>query len=126
MKQKDTTPTENKISREPFTGSNKIYVKGTLHPDIEVAMREISCESTKGNFHLDGKERTNPSVVVYDTSGPYTDSNKEIDIYKGLAPLRKEWILKRGDVEQLGDFSSDYAHERSALEKTIDKDILTP
>ena len=38
---------------------------------------------------------------VYDTSGPYTDSNVTIDIAAGLPELRRDWIIARGDVEEV-------------------------
>jgi phosphomethylpyrimidine synthase len=41
-----------------------------------------------------------PPVRLYDTSGPYTDNNVAIDIQRGLAPVRRDWILERGDVEE--------------------------
>ena len=64
-------------------------------------MREISLTTLLGD---DGEaERANrssdPPVVVYDTSGPYTDPNVTIDLRKGLSPIRLEWIKARGDVE---------------------------
>ena len=39
-------------------------------------------------------------VRLYDTSGPYTDDTVAIDIEKGLAARRRDWILARGDVEE--------------------------
>ena len=93
------------ISTKPFPGSNKIYVKGELH-DISVAMREIAL--------ADG----NPSVTVYDTSGPYTDPNITVDIYKGIPKLREKWIEERNDTDLLSGFSSMYANERSNNPKT--------
>jgi phosphomethylpyrimidine synthase len=107
MKKQDTIPTEKAITREPFPASKKIYVKGNMH-DIKVAMREISLSDTK----INGKSVPNQSVVVYDTSGPYTDPNIQIDVKKGLEPLREKWILERGDVEQLPEISSEYGKER--------------
>jgi phosphomethylpyrimidine synthase len=41
-----------------------------------------------------------PPVRLYDTSGPYTDNRVAIDIKKGLKPIRRDWILARGDVEE--------------------------
>src|SRR6185369_17143223 len=58
------------------------------------------------------KTEKNDSVTVYDTSGPYTDPNIEIDLKKGLPRLRQEWIEKRGDVEELKEISSEYGRER--------------
>jgi len=108
MKAKEETlPSENTISKKPFPGSDKIYVKGELH-DITVAMREIKLSPTKFN----GKEIENPSVTVYDTSGPFTDPNIDIDVKKGLPKIREKWILDRGDVEQLDGMSSAYGNER--------------
>lgn len=75
------------ITTGSLPASTKLYVQHPTRPDIKVAMRKID---------LEGGE---PSVNVYDTSGPYTDNTAEIDIYKGLAPMRKKWIEERGDVE---------------------------
>ncbi|MGM0579180.1 MAG: phosphomethylpyrimidine synthase ThiC [Bacteroidota bacterium] len=110
---KEHAPQENGISRDPLPGSRKIYVKGELH-DINVAMREIMLSPTKLST---GKIEENPSAVIYDTSGPYTDPNYEIDLKKGLPRIREEWVLKRGDVEQLDNFSSEYFSERLADKK---------
>ncbi|MFD1817911.1 hydroxymethylpyrimidine synthase [Pseudarcicella hirudinis] len=109
-KQPDHAPETGVISRKPFPNSSKIYVKGQLH-DIEVAMREISLETTQVNGKV---VEQNPSVTVYDTSGAYTDPNIEIDVKKGLPRLRESWILDRGDVERLPEISSDYGKERLA------------
>ncbi|MFT3656478.1 Phosphomethylpyrimidine synthase [Bacillus sp. B01(2024)] len=78
-----------------FSGSKKVYVKGSSS-DIRVPMREISLSPTTGAFG----EEENPPVRVYDTSGPYTDPDVQIQIHEGLKPLRTKWITKRGDVEE--------------------------
>ncbi|MFX3623235.1 MAG: phosphomethylpyrimidine synthase ThiC [Ectobacillus sp.] len=78
-----------------FSGSKKVYVQGS-RPDIQVPMREIELSPTTGSFG----EKENPPVRVYDTSGPYTDVNYAADIRKGLKPVRRNWILERGDVEE--------------------------
>jgi len=101
------------ISREPLPGSKKIYVQGKLH-NIKVAMRSIHLNPTK---LANGKLEENFPIVVYDTSGPYTDTNIEIDLKKGLPRLREKWILERNDVEQLDDFSSEFARKRQKDEK---------
>ena len=76
--------------------SRKVHVTGS-RPDIRVPMREISQADTPASF---GAER-NPPIFVYDTSGPYSDPAAEIDIRRGLAPLRESWISERGDTELL-------------------------
>ncbi|WP_368506036.1 phosphomethylpyrimidine synthase ThiC [Alkalihalophilus sp. As8PL] len=78
-----------------FSGSKKVYVEGS-RSDLLVPMREIGLSNTTGAFG----EEENPPIRVYDTSGPYTDPNYTVDLTKGLPPLRKEWILERGDVEE--------------------------
>ena len=110
MKQKDTAPSKEGITRNPFPNSKKIYVSGKIHPEIQVSMREISLSDTTDSFT--GKKIPNEPVVVYDTSGPYTDPDKNIDIHSGLERSREQWILDRGDVQVLDRFSSDYCNER--------------
>jgi phosphomethylpyrimidine synthase len=108
MKKEEQLPTDKSISTRPFPNSKKVYVKGKLH-NINVAMREITVSETK----VRGKQSiANEHVVVYDTSGSYTDTSVTIDVKKGLPRLREEWILKRGDVEQLENISSAYGRER--------------
>ncbi len=115
MKKEEQLPTDKSISTTPFPSSKKIFIKGELH-DIQVAMREITLSDTKAH----GKPVVkNAPVVVYDTSGPYTDANVTIDVKKGLERLREKWILQRGDVEQLSDISSRYGKER-LLKSDID------
>jgi len=81
------SPIEIGVTTGPIRGSRKVYVEARSGSGIRVAMREIE---------LEGGE---PPVRVYDTSGPYTDPAAHIDISAGLPPLRRAWILARGDVE---------------------------
>jgi len=94
-------------SVQPFPRSRKVYVEGS-RPDIRVPMREISLHDTPTDF---GGE-TNAPVLVYDTSGPYTDPNVIIDVRKGLADVRSAWIDARGDTERLGGLSSNFGQQR--------------
>lgn len=110
MKKKDTAPKENRISRQPFPSSKKVYVSGNIYPEIKVAMREITLNDTVDA--MTKKRTSNQPVTVYDTSGPYTDMDKEINILNGLERIREKWILERGDVEQLPNFTSKYCNER--------------
>lgn len=116
---KEQAPTATVITREPLTGSKKIYVQGKLH-DIKVAMREIELTPTQHKLNDTTTTVINDAVVVYDTSGPFTDPDIQIDLKKGLQRLREDWILKRGDVEQLEEFSSAYCRERLADKKMDD------
>ncbi len=86
---------------KPLPSSGKIYVSGTIYPQIRVPMREISLFSGS-------------PIYVYDPSGPYTDPAVPIDIEKGLAPVRLSWIKARGDVDELADISSAYGRERNS------------
>ena len=93
------------LSYKPLPGSRKIYKSGIIHKNIRVPFREISLSPT-----TTAKNDTIPNapLVVYDTSGSYTDETSKIDIAKGLAPLRRDWILNRHDVEELSKATSDY------------------
>ncbi|MFM8501462.1 MAG: phosphomethylpyrimidine synthase ThiC, partial [Fluviibacter sp.] len=99
----------------PLPNSRKIYVEGS-RPDIQVPMREISQSDTPTGM---GGEK-NPSIYVYDCSGPYTDPAAKIDIRAGLPALRQKWIEERGDTEVLNDLTSDFGRER-ANDKALDE-----
>jgi phosphomethylpyrimidine synthase len=78
-----------------FPASRKVHVQGS-RPDLRVPMREVTLTPTAGRFG----EEENPPLRVYDTSGPYTDPTGLTDIRQGLPPLRRPWIVERGDVEE--------------------------
>lgn len=90
-----------------FANSRKVYIQGS-RPDIQVPFREISLSDTPSMF---GAEK-NPPVMVYDTSGPYTDPAVNIDIRNGLPALRAKWIEERNDTEQLDGPSSEFGNQR--------------
>ncbi|WP_415374697.1 phosphomethylpyrimidine synthase ThiC [Patiriisocius sp. Uisw_017] len=110
MKNKDTAPKQDGITRQPFPNSTKVYVAGKIYPQIKVAMREIALSDTKDS--LTKKKTSNEPITVYDTSGPYTDANKEINVHLGIERIREQWVLDRNDTEQLAEFSSKYCNER--------------
>lgn len=87
-----------------FTGSQKIYIPGEMYPDLRVPMRKVSQSPTK----VGDKLEDNPDVVLYDTSGVYTDPTVKVDVEKGLEPQRLSWVEARGDADRLEDFSSDF------------------
>jgi phosphomethylpyrimidine synthase len=97
----------DEAATKAFPMSRKVYVTGS-RPDIQVPFREISLSDTPSAF---GAEK-NPPVVVYDTSGPYTDPNAKIDIRNGLPALRAQWIDERNDTELLSGLTSDYGNQR--------------
>ncbi|MDR3365979.1 MAG: phosphomethylpyrimidine synthase ThiC [Prevotellaceae bacterium] len=96
-----------------YPSSQKIYVAGKLH-DIRVGMRQISLLDTVSVENGVQTREPNAPVVVYDTSGPYSDSNADVDIRKGLPRLREPWVERRGDAERLPSFSSACDGERRA------------
>ncbi len=91
----------------PIPGSRKIFVAGS-RADLQVPMREIAQTRTPTLFG--GQE--NPPVTVYDTSGPYTDPQANIDLAAGLAAVRSRWIEERADTEQLAGLSSAFGRSR--------------
>ncbi|WP_416139963.1 phosphomethylpyrimidine synthase ThiC [Halomonas sp. HK25] len=93
---------------QPLPGSRKIYIEGS-RPDIRVPFREISLSPTTTS----GADEENPPLLVYDTSGPYTDPVAEIDLRKGLPELRRAWIEERGDTEFLDGPTSEYGRRRA-------------
>ena len=101
-------------SVEAFPASKKIYVEGS-RPDIRVPMREITLTPTPV-AGADGQTimEPNPELRVYDTSGPYTDPQADIDIRRGLDSVREQWIVDRADTEVLSGDSSEYSRLRAA------------
>jgi phosphomethylpyrimidine synthase len=100
---------DNGISAGPLPASNKVYVHGHGRPEIQVPMRAIQLtgsHAANGNGNGNGEETKLP-LMVYDTSGPYTDPSIETNIRAGLAPLRLQWIKARGDVEEI---AGSYVH----------------
>ena len=89
--------TELKVTAGPIRGSRKVTIDG-------VAMRAVDLEPSSGE----------PPVILYDTSGPYTDPAARIDIRKGLEPLRAKWIAARADTVQLDGPTSRFGAERLA------------
>src|SRR5690348_2128911 len=81
----------------------KTYAQGS-HDSIRVPMREI--QLTNGERH-----------TVYDTSGPYTDPSVTTDVHRGLDPIRLQWILERGDTEELEKPTSVYRRGREAMQE---------
>jgi len=74
------------VTTGPIAGSTKSYVDG---PDgVRVPVRRIGLSN--GEHH-----------DVYDTSGPYTDADAEIDVRAGLPALRAPWISSREPGTQL-------------------------
>ena len=92
---------------KPFANSRKVYVQGSTS-DIQVPFREISISDTPSEF---GAEKNAP-ILVYDTSGPYTDPKYDINIQNGLPPLRTKWIEDRKDTEQLDGPTSIFGQQR--------------
>src|SRR5881394_414254 len=85
----DTIIPTPKVTTGPLPASQKIYVTPEAAPDIGVPLREITLSSP-----------AEPKVRVYDTTGPYTDAGVAIDVAKGLAQVRRGWVVARGGVEE--------------------------
>ncbi|GGB74892.1 phosphomethylpyrimidine synthase ThiC [Henriciella pelagia] len=78
------------VTTGPLPASRKVYTHPKADPSLSVPRRLI-------DLHPSANEEP---VPVYDTSGPYSDPSVTIDVEKGLARHRTEWILARGGVEE--------------------------
>ncbi|MGN0211467.1 MAG: phosphomethylpyrimidine synthase ThiC [Muribaculaceae bacterium] len=114
----------NYINVESYPSSEKVYIDGSIHP-IRVGMRKITLTPTV-KFDKDNNKviSENAPVYVYDTSGVFTDPEVKVDINAGVPRLREQWILDRGDVEQLDSITSEYGRQRLS-DKSLD-DIRFP
>ena len=106
--------TNKKNMRISYPSSEKIYVPGEVN-NIKVGMRKIKLLDTVTiNDQGERMFKKNNPVVVYDTSGPYSDPSITIDINKGLPRIREEWYSKRKDIVRLDELTSAYGRERLA------------
>ena len=107
----DPARLSGRITRSPFPGSRKVYldeVRGVPVPWREIALSETLLETTPGVTQL----QKNAPLRVYDTSGPYTDPQRPIDVRAGLPALRGSWLDARDDLERLDGPSSAYGRAR--------------
>ena len=74
----------------PVGRSRKIYVTSETRPDVKVPMRLIE---------LDDQAAGQGGLVVYDTSGPFSDPSQPQDVTKGLPAVRASFIAERADTE---------------------------
>ncbi|OTG68807.1 phosphomethylpyrimidine synthase ThiC [Acinetobacter sp. ANC 4470] len=88
--------------------SKKVYIQGS-RANIQVPMRAIELTDTPTGL---GGEH-NPDILVYDTSGVYTDTKVAIDLNKGLPNVRETWIAERDDTERLDKLSSEFGQQRA-------------
>jgi phosphomethylpyrimidine synthase len=89
----------NGITTQPLPASHKVFVHSHQHPDLSVAMRAVVL-GAQGGHAGNGHGDHHAPLMIYDTSGPYTDPTVETDIRRGLKTLRLDWIRARGDVEE--------------------------
>ncbi len=76
------------VTTGPLTGSQKVYYSPQGHPELRIPFREIKLT-----------DPNEPSVRVYDASGPYTETDARIDLAKGLPLIREAWLSKREGLE---------------------------
>ena len=79
-----------KVTTGSLPASRKVYCAPDAAPELRVPVREIALDASSGE----------PPLPVYDTTGPYSDPDVTIDVEKGLARTRIEWVKERGGVEQ--------------------------
>src|SRR5579872_1664479 len=98
---KSLSESQNGGGRSPNSTANfnskRVYVSGAIHPDVRVPFREVALKPTKA---FDGRSEVNEPVRLYDCTGPWGDESFEGDVMKGLPALRRDWVLRRGDVEE--------------------------
>ncbi|CAH9062527.1 Phosphomethylpyrimidine synthase [Pseudoalteromonas holothuriae] len=104
------------LTGQPYPNSQKVYVEGE-QIGVRVGMREIAqSDSYVGGTEEEPVYEKNDPIRVYDTSGPYTDSNFELNVREGLPKLRQDWIDARGDTQWLDSVTSKFSQQRMADE----------
>lgn len=90
---------DKKQDKKAYAHAEKAYMQGTLFPYIKVGMQKVNLTPTVNIVNGEKVTTPNAPVYIYDTSGPFSDPNMEIDLKKGLPRMRESWIIGRGDVE---------------------------
>lgn len=96
------------MNKEIFPNSTKVYLSGILYPELRVAMRKVEQMPTATIENGEKVLTPNQDVYIYDTSGPYSDSNAEINLKKGLPRLREPFIRTNEAIGQMSEITSDY------------------
>lgn len=96
-------PTRN--LRITYPSSQKIYVPGEINR-LKVGMRLITLSDSLVPDENGKKEKKkNNPVIVYDTTGPYSDASSALCITEGIPRIREEWYARRKDLVKLADFT---------------------
>ena len=103
---------DKKQDKKAYAHAEKAYMQGTLFPYIKVGMQKVNLTPTVNIVNGEKVTTPNAPVYIYDTSGPFSDPNMEIDLKKGLPRMRESWIIGRGDVEKLPSITSEYGKMR--------------
>src|SRR5208282_1762223 len=105
-------------SNEPLPNSKRVYIPGKLHPEVRVPLREIHLSDTRS---FDGRVEVNEPERVYDCCGPWGDENFKGNVEEGLPPLRRAWVLARGDVADSNALpaAAGFSLPRSAVRKPL-------
>ena len=98
--------------KKAYAHAEKAYMHGTMFPYIKVGMQKVNLTPTVNIVNGEKVATPNAPVYIYDTSGPFSDPDIEIDLKKGLPRMRESWITGRGDVEQLPSITSEYGKMR--------------
>ncbi|MFI3322579.1 MAG: phosphomethylpyrimidine synthase ThiC [Rikenellaceae bacterium] len=91
---------ENKLFDFKAESSQKVYIKGEIHP-IEVGMRELSLQNGE-------------KILLYDTTGAYSEEDYTTDIEVGVRKVRKDW----NELETFkndGEFHTQLWYARSGI-----------
>lgn len=108
----DNNENKKENKKEYFAKPEKVYLQGEMFPFIRVGMRKVNLTPTVNIVNGEKVTTPNDPILVYDTSGPFTDPNITVDLKKGIERIREPWILERGDVEKLPSVTSEYGKMR--------------
>jgi len=73
------------VTTGPIRGSRKVYLSPPDHPTLRVPFRRVTLADPR-----------QPTLDLYDASGPYTEDAAAIDLARGLPRVREAWLAARG------------------------------
>nr|WP_291431255.1 hypothetical protein [Deinococcus sp.] len=84
----------------PFPASQKVYLGGTLHPQVRVPARRVTLLPTLERVGDLTRTVPNAALLLPDTSGPYTDAAQTVDLRRGLMSARP-WLADHAALDAL-------------------------
>ncbi|CAL4318019.1 phosphomethylpyrimidine synthase ThiC [Buchnera aphidicola] len=117
----------NTIKSINFPNSERVYISDNKKK-LSVPMKKINLtinSNDQSSVKFDKSKQKKDFILTYDTSGPYGDNTKKIDIYQGIKKTREEWINFRNDsISYTKKITSNCLNEKTKISSTLNSNTF--